>query len=260
MGTTEILAKKNQNDFLLETENLTREFPADIAVKEVNFKVHVGEIRGLIGPNGAGKSTLLHLLIGREKPTKGKVRFKGRNIVRKRVYDRVKLGIGIKFQITNVFEDQTVRDNLLLAAQEKTRYRKIAKSKIDRKIAETIEFLAEAVMLREKLGVIAGELAYGEKQWLEIGMVLASEPELILLDEPTSGMSKEETEKTGDLIRRIKGIKKENTFIIVEHDIEFIKSLCDSITVLHQGQIVAEGVSKEIEENSLVRKIYLGED
>lgn len=244
------------DDVILQTLQLSKSFPGVVAVNKVDFKVYKHEIRGLIGPNGAGKSTFLHLLMAKEKPTSGKIFFNGHDISNKRINKVVNAGIGIKFQITNVFNEKTVFENLQLALMAKESLGLLLFSRKDRYF-EKVESLAKNISLEKKLDYQVKGLSYGEKQWLELAMVLALEPELILLDEPTSGMSSEEAMKTADLILRIR--KGRNiAFVIVEHDIEFIKKVADTLSVLHQGEIIVEGFPSEIEDNQKIKEIYTG--
>jgi ABC-type uncharacterized transport system ATPase subunit len=238
---------------VLATEAVSKHFGAFRAVSSVTFGVAEGEVRGLIGPNGAGKSTLLHLLAGRHKPTAGRVLLRGHDIASLPARRRARLGLGIKFQITSVVNGATVEDNLLLAAQAKEPWfallRPPSKSRRD-----IVARLLDQVGLYAKRQWLAGWLSHGEQQWLEIGMALALEPGVVLLDEPTSGMSVRETLVTAQLIERMRGSV---AVVVVEHDIAFIKHVSDRITVLDRGEVLAEGTVDDVESDERVQAVYL---
>ncbi|MBW2058422.1 MAG: ABC transporter ATP-binding protein [Deltaproteobacteria bacterium] len=241
---------------VLEISNLGKRYGGLWALQNLNLGIGRGELRGIIGPNGAGKSTLFNLIIGRERPTTGKIIYQGRNIAGLRPDQRARLGISIKFQITNVFNGLSVSDNIRLGIAGCRRGREEGSGRngsgsLDDRVSEILERIG----LSGKSGEPAGTLSHGEKQWLEIGMALATEPTLLLLDEPTSGMGREETEKTAELIRRLRG---ELTILVIEHDMDFVRSVSERITVLYRGGFLTEGTYDEIKADDRVIEAYLG--
>lgn len=225
------------------------------AVDGLNFNVSKGELRCLIGPNGAGKTTALDMICGKAKPTSGVVSFEGTVLNKLEEHDIARRGIGRKFQVPSVFRELTVQENLDVAYCKKPSI--IANivrfgSGADR---DSLEKLSELVGLQDYLDMPAGYLSHGQTQWLEFALLLAQDPELILMDEPTAGMTTQETKKTADLFLRLKG---RHTLIVVEHDMGFVKEIGGTISVMHQGKLLAEGTVEEIEENEEVRAAYLG--
>jgi ABC-type uncharacterized transport system ATPase subunit len=232
---------------LLETEDLTRRFGGVCAVDSVRFSLAERELRCLIGPNGAGKSTFFKLITGQLRPSAGRVLMRGRDITGAEPHEAARLGMGIKTQVPSVFDGLNVRENLLLAA-----LRRMA----PRAAARRSDELLALVRLESRAAILAGHLAHGQRQWLELAMVLAGEPSLVLLDEPTAGMTREEVARTAELVREI---NRSRTLIVVEHDMQFVRMLAASVTVFHQGRVVAEGGVEDILANPLVRSIYLGQ-
>jgi len=232
---------------ILRTDGLTKRFGGLVAVDEVDLRIDRGDIRCLIGPNGAGKSTLLKLLMGRLDPSEGAVFYRGADVTGLSQHDRVRKGMSMKFQVPAVYGDLSVRQNLHIALQQRI------ENDIDARIDERLESFG----LFEEAGTSADDLAHGQQQWLEIAMASALDPDLLLLDEPAAGMSARETERTAELIHQLndQGI----TLLVIEHDIDFVRAIAQSVTVLHQGEVFAEGTITEIEENPDVRRIYLGE-
>lgn len=241
---------------LLETKALTKSFGGLIAVNDVNFQVEKGELRAIIGPNGAGKTTFFNLIAGRLSPTQGEIWFKGENITHTPPYLITKKGIGRSYQITNIFPKLTVFENVRLAAQAMEVTFNFWKDvmlmdHINRRVREILEKLK----LIDQKENRAANLPHGLQRHLEIGIALASKPELLLLDEPTAGMTEEETERMMELIEEIsKGL----TIILVEHDMKFVMSISKKITVLHEGKVLAEGAPEEIRNNEEVQRVYLG--
>jgi branched-chain amino acid transport system ATP-binding protein len=231
---------------LLETRNLTMRFGGVVANDDVNFSLGEMELRCLIGPNGAGKSTFFKMLTGQLTPSAGTIRFRDHPIDGHPSHEIARLGIGIKTQIPNVFNGLSVRENIWLAAQRKTT-RNAARQIVDE--------VLERIMLKDLAGAIVGQLSHGQRQWVEIGTVLAAEPELILLDEPAAGMTDEETERTAEIIHEI---NKTRALIVVEHDMEFIKMIAKTVTVFHQGRIMLEDSVEAVLADSRVRDVYLG--
>jgi branched-chain amino acid transport system ATP-binding protein len=240
---------------LLSTEDLTVRFGGLTALNHVNFAVERGEVRAIIGPNGAGKSTFFNCLTGVLRPSSGHIRFSGENVTGSSP-DRIsRKGIARSYQITNILPNATVLENVRVAAQSRrhswsllTHYRAYGD------IIEKAEAALEAVSLRGKAGELAANLSHGEQRNLEIGIALATEPQLLCLDEPTAGMSAAETHDTMELVRRI---AKDLTILIVEHDMQVVMELAQRITVLHYGEILAEGTPSEIQQNPRVLEVYL---
>jgi branched-chain amino acid transport system ATP-binding protein len=244
------------NDVLLRTEQLTRSFGSLMAVSRVNLTVRRGELRSIIGPNGAGKTTLFRLVSGEMAPSSGRVWFAGTDITGLPQHRVCRLGIAKSYQITNIFPHLSVVENVRVAVQG---YRHAFDfwSRADR-LADCREralAILASVGLARKAGHPAAHLSHGEKRHLEIGIALASDPQLLLLDEPTAGMSPEETEETVELIREL---ATGRTVVLVEHKMKLVMRISDHITVLHQGQVLAEGTPPEIRGNEAVRRTYLG--
>ncbi|MFH1933932.1 MAG: ABC transporter ATP-binding protein [Pseudomonadota bacterium] len=240
---------------LLEVANLGKRFGGLWALKDFNLRVEHGELRGIIGPNGSGKSTLFNLIVGRYRPTTGNIMFQGENIDRMRPDQRARIGITMKFQITNVFNGLSVMTNMRLGVTGcKRPYGHTGGDSRINTDDRAMELLGH-IGLAEKRYELAGALSHGEKQWLEIGMVLATNPTLLLLDEPTSGMGTEETQKTTELIKQLKG---DLTVLIIEHDMDFVRSVSERITVLDRGGFLTEGTYDEIKSDERVIEAYLG--
>ncbi len=231
---------------LLETRHLSRHFGGVQAVRHVDFTLAEGELRCLIGPNGAGKSTFFKMLTGQLQPSEGQVLFRGHDVSRAQAHDIARLGIGIKTQVPNVFDGLTVRENIWLAA---TRLHpgKRANTIVDEMLVR--------IGLTGLAGRVVGQLAHGQRQWVELGVVLSTDPDLILLDEPAAGMTHEEVNRTAELIREINRTK---ALIVVEHDMQFIRMIAKRVTVFNQGRVLVEDDVENILRNPLVRDIYLG--
>jgi branched-chain amino acid transport system ATP-binding protein len=241
---------------LLETDNLTRAYGSLLAVDRASVAVREGELRSIIGPNGAGKTTFFRLVSGEVTPTSGRIRFRGRDITGLPQHDVARLGIGKSYQITNVFPHLTVLENVRVAAQGYTRSFNFWSRAVDlHDVRARAEGILATVGLVPKAGHLAAHLSHGERRHLEIGIALASEPALLLLDEPTAGMSPEETDETMRLIRRLASGR---TIVLVEHKMKLVMNISDVITVLHQGRVLAEGTPEEIRASTLVQQTYLG--
>ncbi len=239
---------------LLETRGLGKHFGGLKALDEVALQVQAGRIHGVIGPNGAGKTTLFNLITGESKPTAGRVFFKGRDITGLPPHAITARGIARKFQVTHVFPSLTVGENVQLAVQRRragSMLRLLRRMDYAAEVDDTLDLMH----LADKRVVAAASLGHGERQRLELGMVLATGAELLLLDEPTSGMSLEEREEIGNLLR---AMTLRATVLIVEHDFPFIKQVADIVTVLDKGEKIAEGSVREIEADARVRDCYLG--
>ncbi len=245
---------------LLETRALSRAFGALQAVDHVDFVVEPGELRAVIGPNGAGKTTFFHLISGVLRPTAGDVRFRGEAVSALPVYARCRRGISRTFQITSLFPELTALENVRLAIQAKAGGNsrllggRALLARTEARARETLAFLG----LAGHAGAPASTLPHGDQRLLEIAMALAQEPELLLLDEPTQGLASEETAATAALIRRIARERK-LTILLVEHDMDVVFNVADRVSVLHFGQLIAEGSPAEIRRNADVQRAYLGD-
>lgn len=246
------------NQMILYVEGLNLSFDGFKALNDLNLYVKDGELRCLIGANGAGKTTLMDVITGKTKCDSGTVYFgQTHNLLSKDEADIAQLGIGRKFQKPTVFEEQTVFDNLELSLKTdkrvlQTLFARLSPSEIDR-----IDEVLSIIGLKQQRFMKAGALSHGQKQWLEIGMLLVSDPRLLLIDEPVAGMTAQETERTAELLTSLAG---ERTVIVVEHDMEFVRSIARTVTVLHQGSVLAEGTMDQIQNNKDVIEVYLGEE
>lgn len=243
---------------MLQTEKLCKSFGALSATQEVDLQVEKGSIHSIIGPNGAGKTTLFNLLAGVFPPTSGKVLFKNKDISRLSVHERCRLGIGRSFQVTSIFPELTVAENVRLACQAKSG---LAKS-LFKKAANNREMNDKADSILEFMGIVglrdslAGTIPYGSQRSLDVAIAIGTDPELLLLDEPTSGMSPDDTVRMIDLIDRL---SEHYTIILIEHHMNVVMSISDTISVLQVGRLIAEGTPEEIQNNDDVKKAYLGE-
>jgi len=247
-----------KRDFLLAAEGVNKSFDGFKAINDLNFYMDEGELRTIIGPNGAGKSTFLDLITGRTKPDTGTITFGGStNLTGLNEYQIYRLGIGRKFQTPSVYLDHTVWENVLLGLEGSrgvfdSLFHRTTKAQKER-IAEVLE----TVGLSHKTHDLAGSLAHGQKQWLEIGMLLAQNAKLLLVDEPAAGMTDEETHKTGELLKSLAG---KHTIIVIEHDMVFVRQIAEGrkVSVLHQGHILCEGAVDVVQNDEKVIEIYLG--
>lgn len=243
------LAESAATDALLRTEGLTKRFGGLVAVDDVNLRIERGEIRCLIGPNGAGKSTLLKLLVGQLSPSDGHIYYDGEDITDYSQHDRARTGLSMKFQVPAVYGDLSVRQNVHIPLQ-----REVGGKRIDAAIEETLDEFG----LLDAADTRATDLSHGQQQWLEIAMASALDPDLLLLDEPAAGMSVRETEQTAEYVHRLNE-ERDMTLLVIEHDIDFVRAIAQSVTVLHRGEVFAEGTIEDIENDPEVRRIYLGE-
>lgn len=242
-------------EILLAIEDLTVSFDGFKAVDTLNLYVDKNELRAVIGPNGAGKTTVLDLICGRTKATSGKINFKDKEITKLSEHEIVRMGIGRKFQTPSIYGNLTVFENLEISYPKgRTVFGSLAFRRTP-EIVERVEAIAKEIFLDELLHKEAELLSHGQKQWLEIGMLLIQDPELLMLDEPVAGMSVREREQTADLLNRI---CKNRSVIVIEHDMEFVKSIAHKVTVLHQGKVLAEGSMESIHSNPQVVDVYLG--
>ena len=242
---------------ILETKNLSKHFDALVAVDSVDYSVDSGELRSIIGPNGAGKTTFFNMIAGDLLPTSGQVIFDGEDVSEVPAHERSHLGIGRTYQITNIFPKLSVLENIRIAAQSrKMTFNLWSTVPSHKELVEKSDEILERINLTEKRDELAGTLAHGEQRYLEIGIALATDPKLLLLDEPTAGMSPEETLQTGEFI---KGLADPLTIVLVEHDMEVVLGISDKITVLHNGAFLAEGTVEEVRANAEVQRVYLRE-
>jgi branched-chain amino acid transport system ATP-binding protein len=239
---------------LLECLGIGKVYGTLTALDRADLRVGVNEFHGLIGPNGSGKTTLLKCIAGAELPTRGTVTLSGSDITDATPAERARAGLSLKFQITAVLGELSVYDNVLLAMQSQASIASLLLSRSRTSLRERIMTTLERFNLVDRSDDIAGFLSHGQQQWLEIAMALAREPKLLLLDEPTAGMSHQERRVTGELLAPI---KKTCSLLIVEHDLDFIKDICDTLTVLDQGQVVASGPTREVQEDARVKEAYL---
>jgi urea transport system ATP-binding protein len=241
--------------FILTAEGVTKSFDGFKAINDLNFYLDEGELRTIIGPNGAGKSTFLDLITGRTRPDQGQIEFKDTPVTKKSEYQIYRMGIGRKFQTPSVYSDHTVYENILLGLRGSRGVWSAIFGKVTPAQNERIFEVLEIINLKDKAQVRAGALAHGQKQWLEIGMLIAQDPELMLVDEPAAGMTDEETARTGELLLSLAG---RHTIIVIEHDMVFVRQLASKVTVLHQGSVLCEGSLDEIQNDERVIEVYLG--
>lgn len=239
----------------LEVKGLTTKVSGYTILNNLDFSIDEHELRVLLGPNGAGKTTLLSMITGQFKPYAGTIHFAGQNITGWAPDEIFQLGISRKFQVPNMYETLSVHDNVMVSLQGprkvfSTLFQSLKGEESDR-IWEILEFIG----LADKASDAADQLSHGERQWLELGMLIASNPKLLLLDEPTTGMTEDDKRKTGELIRKI---AKAHTVLLVEHDMHIVRQIAQKVTVLHQGQRLAEGPLSEVVDNEMVRRVFLG--
>jgi urea transport system ATP-binding protein len=240
---------------MLKVRDLGIRFGGFWGVEKINLDVELGEIRGVIGPNGSGKSTLFNLIVGKYTPTVGEIHFQDKPLKKLSAEQRAREGITIKFQITSIFEGLTARQNLIMGLVGPRPLNAARMGLSSDAFDEEVASLLELTGLSQKADMQASALSHGEKQWLEIGMAFATKPKLLLLDEPTSGMGREETAKTASLIKKMRG---DRTILVIEHDMEFVKSVSQRITVLYRGSVLTEGTYDEIKSDERVVNAYLG--
>lgn len=246
----------SNTDFLLAVEDLTVSFDGFKAVDSLTFYVDTDELRVVIGPNGAGKTTVLDLISGKTVASQGSIKFKNQELRGRSESEIVRAGVGRKFQTPSIYEDLTVFENLEISFPwGRTVWGSLSFRRTE-EIEDKIRTVAEGIFLSDHLSEKAALLSHGQKQWLEIGMLLIQDPELMLLDEPVAGMSVKEREATAELLKRL---ATGRSIIIIEHDMEFVERIANRVTVLHLGKILAEGSMDEIKKNEAVRKVYLGD-
>jgi len=242
-------------DFVLSVEDLTVSFDGFKAIDSLNLYVDQNELRVIIGPNGAGKTTLLDLICGKTRASAGRIRFKNDEMSRLPEYQIVRSGIGRKFQTPSIYENLSVFQNLEVSFPRGRGVFGALFFKCSEEVKNRVQAVAAEIGLAAQLDTEAGLLSHGQKQWLEIGMLLMQDPELLMLDEPIAGMSVRERELTAELLKRI---CKGRAMIVIEHDMEFVKRIADKVTVMHQGKILAEGSMEKVQADPRVIDVYLG--
>jgi urea transport system ATP-binding protein len=247
---------------ILTVEDVSKTYDGFKAITNLNFYLFEGELRTVIGPNGAGKSTFFDLITGRAKPDKGKIEFgsdsaASYDLTELNEYEINRLGVGRKFQTPSVFTEHTVWDNLVLSLKGPRGVFASLFQRLNSSDRDRIDGMLKLVRLDGKRHWKAGLLSHGEKQWLEIGMLLAQEPKVLLVDEPAAGMTDEETHRTGELLLSLAG---KHSLIVIEHDMAFVRQIArdNQVTVLHQGTVLCEGKFDEVQSNQKVREVYLG--
>jgi urea transport system ATP-binding protein len=245
---------------ILSVSGVNKAFDGFKAINDLNFYLEEGELRTVIGPNGAGKSTFMDIITGRTRPDTGTVTLHetdghDKDLTKLREFEINRLGIGRKFQTPSIYKSHTVYDNLVLSLN---RPRGVFKTLFYKETAadrERIMEVAKTIRMESRLNDLAGLLSHGQKQWLEIGMLLAQDPRILLIDEPAAGMSDEETERTGELLL---SLEKKHSLIVIEHDMEFIRQIARKVTVLHQGHVLKEGSFAHVKSDPEVIEVYLG--
>ncbi len=247
---------KARPEFILALEGVDKSFDGFKAINDLNFYMDAGELRTIIGPNGAGKSTMLDLITGRTRPDRGTIEFGlNTNLTRLNEYQISRLGIGRKFQTPTVYAEHTVFENILLSLPGRRSVWATLFSRTTSAQRARIDEVLQTVGLAVESDRRAGALAHGQKQWLEIGMLIAQDPKLLLVDEPAAGMTDEETIKTGELLLRLAG---KHSIVVIEHDMTFVRQIARKVTVLHQGSVLCEGSVDKVQNDEKVIEVYLG--
>lgn len=242
--------------FILTIEGVSKTFDGFKAINNLNLYMDEGELRTIIGPNGAGKSTMLDLITGRTRPDKGTIEFgRDTDLTRLNEYQINRLGIGRKFQTPSVYVDHTVFENLWLSLEGGRGVWSSLFAQVKPAQRDRIHDVLKTVGLADKADRKAGLLSHGQKQWLEIGMLLAQNPKLLLVDEPAAGMTDEETHKTGELLL---GLAGHHSIVVIEHDMVFVRQIASKVTVLHQGTVLCEGTVDQVQNDERVMEVYLG--
>ncbi|TCK04850.1 urea ABC transporter ATP-binding protein UrtD [Marinobacterium mangrovicola] len=249
------LSHNNPQDFVLAVEGLTVSFDGFKAVNDLSFYVDEGEIRVIIGPNGAGKTTVLDLICGRTKATEGSIKFRNQELTKMKEHQIVHAGVGRKFQNPSIYEDLTVFENLELSFPRGHSVFGALTFRRNAEVIDKVTEIAEMIFLSDLLHQRADLLSHGQKQWLEIGMLLIQDPALLMLDEPVAGMSVAERKKTAELLNRI---TQDRSVLVIEHDMQFVEDIAHRVTVLHQGQLLSEGSLERVKSDPKVVEVYLG--
>ena len=242
---------------LLEISNLTVSFDGFKAINNLNFSMEPGELRVVIGPNGAGKTTFMDVITGKTKPTTGSVTFKGKNLLPYAEHEIARMGIGRKFQTPRVYLNLTARENLELSTARNKSVLAAFIGKVPAAERQSVAGLLETIGLGMKGDIQAGLLSHGEKQRLEIGMLVAQSPDLLLVDEPVAGLTDEETTNVGELLL---ALAADHSILVIEHDMEFVRQIAKQVTVLHQGSVLFEGNMDEVQSDPKVIEVYLGSE
>jgi urea transport system ATP-binding protein len=240
---------------LLQVDDVTVSFDGFRAIDHLTLSLEAGELRCLVGPNGAGKTTLQDVITGKTRPTSGKVTFDGRDITRLPEHVIVGLGIGRKFQRPTVFPGHTVFENLELTLHGSKAVSRNLFARLTADERQAIDSTLDLIGLSDLRTKAAGLLSHGQKQWLEIGMLLVQQPKLLLVDEPVAGMTQAEIERTAEILNSLAG---KHTVVVVEHDMDFVRSIARTVTVLHEGRVLAEGPMKDVQADPQVIEVYLG--
>jgi urea transport system ATP-binding protein len=245
----------SNTDYLLAVEQLTVSFDGFKAVNDLSFYVDEKDIRVIIGPNGAGKTTVLDLICGKTKASEGSIKFRNRELTKMSESQIVLAGVGRKFQTPSIYDDLTVFENLEISYPKGRTVFGALTFKRDQTVIDRVEEIAEIIFLKDSLQKSAEYLSHGQKQWLEIGMLLIQDPDLMMLDEPVAGMSVSERLKTAELLNRIIA---DRSVIVIEHDMKFVEDIARTVTVLHQGKILSEGSMAHVKSDPKVIEVYLG--
>lgn len=246
---------KTKKDFVLAVEGLTVSFDGFRAVDDLSFYVEEEEIRVIIGPNGAGKTTVLDLICGKTPSTSGSIKFRDKELTKMTEHAIVHAGVGRKFQNPSIYEELTVFENLEISFPRGRNVFGALLFKRDGEVIAAVEEVSETIFLQEKLNCPAGLLSHGQKQWLEIGMLLIQKPDLLMLDEPVAGMSVAERRRTAELLNRI---TKGRSVVVIEHDMQFVQDIAHRVTVMHQGKTLSEGTMARVKSDPKVVEVYLG--
>lgn len=242
-------------DVVLDVQHVSVSFDGFQALRDINLKIKGNELRVIIGPNGAGKTTLLDIICGKTKPDKGQVHYRGVDLTALEEFQINRLGLGRKFQTPSIYDELTVFENFMLSIPEERGVLGSLKFRVDDKRRKIINEVATRVFLRDALNKQAAILSHGQKQWLEIGMLLIQKPMLVLLDEPVAGMSSKEREATAALLE---DVAKETAIVVIEHDMDFVRKIANWVTVMHQGQVLCEGTIDDVQNDPQVIEVYLG--
>jgi urea transport system ATP-binding protein len=245
----------SNTDFVLSIEDLTVSFDGFKAVDNLTMYIDKNELRVVIGPNGAGKTTVLDLICGKTKSTSGSIKFRNKELTKLSEHEIVREGVGRKFQTPSIYENLSVYQNLEVSYPKGRGVFGSLTFKRTAEVEAQVRKVAEEIMLTDLLDLEAALLSHGQKQWLEIGMLLMQDPELLMLDEPVAGMSAKERDQTAELLNKI---CNNRSVLVIEHDMEFVKKIAHKVTVLHQGKILAEGSMDKVQEDEKVVEVYLG--
>lgn len=245
----------SNTDFVLSIEDLTVSFDGFKAVDNLTMYIDKNELRVVIGPNGAGKTTVLDLICGKTKSTSGSIKFRNKELTKLSEHEIVREGVGRKFQTPSIYENLSVYQNLEVSYPKGRGVFGSLTFKRTAEVEAQVRKVAEEIMLTDLLDLEAALLSHGQKQWLEIGMLLMQDPELLMLDEPVAGMSAKERDQTAELLNKI---CNNRSVLVIEHDMEFVKKIAHKVTVLHQGKILAEGSMEKVQEDEKVVEVYLG--